>query len=95
MDKQAYFICFRELSRECLDDVNIVDTSQYVKQRSENWHPLRDQARVTGSTSYSATGMGTLKEQKEHNRKLVAHDVEVIDKLMGYFKYGAERNIHA
>ena len=91
MDKQANFICFRELSRECLDGVNIVDTSQYVKQRSENWHDLRDQARVTGSTSYSATGTGT----QEQNHKLVAHDVEVINKLKGYFKYGAERNIHA
>lgn len=39
------------------------DDRRYIKQRSEQWHAIRNDARVTGST---AIGLGILGQQQEH-----------------------------
>ena len=37
----------------------LVSYSRFVKQRSDNWHKLRQLAKVTGSTMYKALGLDT------------------------------------
>lgn len=70
--------------------------SQYVKQRTEAWHALRNQARVTGSTMHSAIGMRGLKAQKAHFDRMVCHqEVEVSDELQKFFDHGTKNEPNA
>ena len=45
---------------------------QYMKQMSELWYSLCKECCVTGSTLHSAIGLRTLKEQKEHFKKVIS-----------------------
>lgn len=47
--------------------MDVLEQLQYIKQGSAEWHLIRDQARVTGSTAYSALGLGGIAEQQEYN----------------------------
>ena len=48
-------------------DISIDDNAQYVKQGSDEWHAIRNKARVSGSTLHKAIGLDTLARQKEHH----------------------------
>ena len=69
---------------------------RYIKQRSEMWHLLRNQARVTGSSLHSAIGLRGLKEQKQHyecfiDKKERTFSPAVQERL----EHGTEKEIHA
>ena len=46
---------------------------EFIKQRTDRWHRLRAQSRITGSTMHNALGFRTLKLQKEHFDRFISH----------------------
>ena len=55
----------KEITSHC-QMIVIHITHVYVKQRSEEWHKIRREALIIGSTIDKALGLDTLKAQKEH-----------------------------
>ena len=51
--------------------------THFIKQRSEEWHSVRQTTRVTGSTIHNAIGLRSLKDQKEHFDKFVSKNTAV------------------
>lgn len=70
--------------------------SQYVKQRTEAWHALRNEARITGSTLHSGLGLRGLKAQKAYFDKMVCHqEEEVSEDLHKLFDHGTKNEPNA
>ena len=63
MAKQGNIIQLKEPENLPLDYRN---ESHLVKQRTEQWHSLRSQAPVTGSSMHNALGFRRLKDQNDH-----------------------------
>jgi hypothetical protein len=94
-EKQSNYVCLRKLDDQ-LDLDSTTDVAQFTKQRSERWHRLRDNSRVTGSTLFKALGFGTLKEQQEHYEKVFLHKKPSIpDEVQRLFDYGTENENNA
>ena len=67
-----------------------------IKQHSPQWHALRDQARLTGSTIFQALGCATLRDQKSHSDKVYNGTVtKVAPELQALFDYGSLQEINA
>ena len=52
-------------------DQIVANNPQIVKQRSQEWHNLRQLSKVTSSTMHNALGFQTLKLQKEHYDRFI------------------------
>ena len=50
----------------------------FVKQQSDLWFHLHEQAVVTGSSCFDATGLNTLAAQKNHYRKFILKEQQEI-----------------
>ena len=48
-------------------DLDCEENAQFIKQHTNKWFEVREQARVTGSTLNTAIGLDTLMKQKEHH----------------------------
>ena len=46
------------------DNVDEIDDTRYIKQRTQRWTHIRNQAKITGSTIYTAFGLDGLKTHK-------------------------------
>ena len=70
--------------------------SQFVPQRTPEWHLIRKQAPVTGSTLHNALGLRTLALQKKHFdvKILGIEEQEPSEEVKKYFEHGTtnERN---
>ena len=82
--------CFQLLDPSSVSkhvDINNIDNSDLIKQRTPEWYSLRESCRVTGSTMFKALGFDTLSRQKEHHNTFVCgrspptHSSEVKEKL--------------
>jgi hypothetical protein len=93
LSEQKNYVC---LTGHEGGDLNRVDTS-IVKQRSEPWHRLRQEAKFTGSTTHTAVGFYGLKRaQQLHDLKHKKHeDPKVDNEQMRRMQHGAENEIHA
>ena len=67
LGRQGNYMCLRELSEHNTDAP--LDPS-IIKQRSQDWHDLRNNAVITGSSFHRALGISKLKDQKEHYDKI-------------------------
>ena len=69
----------------------------FVKQRSEEWHRIRREALITGSTIYKALGLDTLKAQKEHFDSVMCgvSEKQPSDEQLKNMKYGTDNEINA
>ena len=68
----------------------------FVKQRSDLWFHLCEQAVVNGSSCFDATGLNTLAAQKNHCRKFILKEQqEVTEETAANFKHGIETEVHA
>ncbi|VDI03707.1 Hypothetical predicted protein [Mytilus galloprovincialis] len=93
LDNQTNYICLKHLTTDL--EIN-AETSDSIKQRSDNWKNLRACSRVTGSTLFRAIGLGTLKEQQTHYDKVYRGvEVPVSSKLQQLFDYGTAQEINA
>lgn len=68
LNKQENYKCLK-------DEINLnpllyQQDSDMIKQRSETWHQLRNESRITGSTFFRALGLDILKEQQLHYDKV-------------------------
>lgn len=52
-------------------DIDLSSHPNYIKQHSEEWHELRYQCKITGSTAYNALGFRGMKELKAHFNEFV------------------------
>lgn len=62
MQFQENHVCLSGIE-SILDDLQ--QLSPYVRQRTDNWHTLRNSAKVTGNTINKALGLESLKKQNE------------------------------
>ena len=92
LDRQANYTCLRRFEG---DDTASLHSNE-IKQRTDAWISLRNNAHVTGSTLNDATGLGTLRAQQAHHDKVFKGIVKpVTPELQGYFDHGVENEIHA
>ena len=69
---------------------------RYIKQRSELWHLLRNQARVTGSSLHSAIGLRGVKEQKQHYEHFIDKKEHTFSKsVQERLQHGTDNEINA
>ena len=62
------------LSPEVINDSEYLHRyPQFIKQRTPEWHSLRKQARLTGSTIHDAIGLRSLKNQRQHFDNFILH----------------------
>ena len=67
LDRQGNYICLRDLDENTIKAApNTASISSVVKQKSKEWHSLRNEAVITGSTIHKALGIGSLKGQTNH-----------------------------
>ena len=95
-ESQENYVCLREvvLTNKSPSIDNPVPMT--TKQHSQQWHALRDQSRITGSTIFQALGCATLKEQKSHYDKVYNGKViQVSPELQALFDYGSSQEINA
>ena len=80
-----------------LPQENDSQNPRFVKQRSEEWHKIRREALITGSTIYKALGLDTLKAQREHFDNVVCGipEKQPSEEQMKNMKYGTENEINA
>jgi hypothetical protein len=80
-----------------LDDNMTTDDPRLIKQRSEEWHAIRKEANVTGSTMYQGLGLDGLKRQKEHFDKVVCGvpEKEKTPAVQKLLDYGTKHEIDA
>ncbi|KAH3882766.1 hypothetical protein DPMN_006711 [Dreissena polymorpha] len=77
--------------------VNDESNPRLIAQRSHEWHAVRKEAKVTGSTLYGAIGCDGLAKQKEHFEKIICgipekeHSLEV----KAAMKWGTDNEINA
>ena len=64
LGKQTNYVCLRAMTPDTLSALDLACVSSRIKQRTAEWHIIRNQARVTGSTLFSALGLKTLKQRK-------------------------------
>ena len=62
----AFMLLEPDVLKTLYGDQIVADNPQIVKQRSQEWHDLRQLSKVTSSTMHNALGFRTLKLQKEH-----------------------------
>ena len=69
---QANTFCLRSLE-EITDIVDLGNTSNfiYIPQRSSEWHEIRRNVQLMGSTFAKAVGLNGLSAQKEHHHVFV------------------------
>ena len=63
-----------------------------MKQRSELWYSLCKECSVTGSTLHSAIGLRTLKEQKDHFKKIISK-VDKPTKITKVMQHGIDNEV--
>ena len=70
---------------------------RFVKQQTEKWKSLRQTAKVTGSTLYSALGLETLRKQQQHFEKVVCGIPEPMPskEVQSYMDHGTENEPNA
>ena len=80
-----------------LPDINDSHNPRFVKQRSEEWHKIRKEALITGSTIYRALGLDTLKAQKEHFDSVICGvpEKQPSEEQLKNMKYGTDNEINA
>ena len=66
LGKQTNYVCLRAMTPDTLSALDLACVNSRIKQRTAEWHIIRNQARVTGSTLFSALGLETLKQRKVH-----------------------------
>ena len=72
-------------------------TPREIKQKTPQWHEIRNTARVTGSTMHRALGFDTLKNQQQHfNVHVLGKEAPPTEaKNVDAFKYGTDNEINA
>ena len=94
-DKQPNYVCLKYNADKLVDRNDPLQTD-LVKQNSETWYGLRQEAKVTGTTIYRALGLSTLCEQKEHYAKQISgEDIPISPELQALFDYGKNNEINA
>ena len=92
LNHQSNFICLLDGQRDTGDYSN----PNLIKQRSSQWHDLRSNAKVTGSTLFKALGCATLSDQKRHFEKVFEGKEETVSpELQAKFNYGTENEVNA
>ena len=70
--------------------------SHYIKQRTEEWHELRGQFLVTGSTVSRAIGLESLKEQKLFRETMISGQIpQHSEYVLKAMEYGSRNEINA
>ena len=96
LNKQGNYECLRKLDSTGLDNVDIIEHSDVIKQHTEEWHTLRNQASMTGSNIHRGLGMRTLKEQQQYYDKVFkGKEVKVTPETQSNFDYGNENEKNA
>lgn len=70
---------------------------QYIKQRTEEWHALRNQATVTGNTMHNALGLRGLKAAQEFHDVRISKSkpAEIPEELRKLFEHGTKNEPNA
>ena len=66
LQNNAHFLFDAERNSQFFD-VDLPENFDLIKQRSPQWHALRQKAKVTGSTMYKALGLESLVALKQHH----------------------------
>ena len=96
LSMKAYYICISGPENITgLAEGNI--NTSLLKQRSDAWHEVRNQAKVTGSTCLAAIGLSGLKKHKEHFAHVYKQRAkeEYSDEVQKRLRHGTENEIHA
>ena len=95
LDTQGNFACLKKFTDALYETIDAKKQSPLIKQHTEAWHKLRQGAVVTGSTMYSALGLRSLKEQKQHYDQVYeGKQTAVSDELQELFDYGTKNEIN-
>ena len=78
LNNQYDYICLNGLDNDSLDSLNYdaVDDAHFLQQGGEAWRELWSEAKSTGSTTKAAVGLSSLKEKKEHFRRVMINKEE-------------------
>ena len=92
--QKSNYVCLRSL--EDTTSVDMLSEPEIVKQRTSQWHKLRDGSKVTGSSMFKALGLDSLKAQHEHYDKVFKGIVKPpSSSLQELFDYGTTNEINA
>ena len=97
LESQQNYICLRELGvpDECNGDKEDIMPNT-TKQRTQQWHSLRDKSRMTGSTMFQALGCASLKDQQSHYDKVFKGKLQKVSpELQALFDHGNANEINA
>ena len=92
LEKQSNYVCLKDLDKDKVSN----SESTFMKQRSEAWHNLRQNCRISGSTIFNGIGLRTLKDQQAHFDKVFAgKESEKSQELIELLYYGTKHEIDA
>ena len=91
LDSQSNYLCLRDVNGDRRDLEPC-----YTKQRTERWHEIRNNSRVTGSTLFKALGFETLKQQQLHYDKVFRGiSPQITEETQALFDHGEREEINA
>ena len=93
MSAQANYLHLKDNKIDSDNDEEL----RFLKQRSDKWHAIRNDAVITGSTMNDALGLSTLKKQQEHfdNVKFGKPKPDPSPHVKEMMAYGTENERHA
>ena len=79
------------------NSISPITYSKFIKQRTQNWHNMRKECKVTGSTLGRSIGLNTVKAQKEHFDRVInrVEPPSPNPQVQAAMQHGTENEIHA
>ena len=96
LQNNAHFLFDAERNSQFFD-LDLPENFDLIKQRSPQWHALRQKAKVTGSTMYKALGLESLVALKQHHYEFVKKrkPPDFSPEIKLRLQYGQENEKHA
>ena len=96
LQNNAHFLFDAERNSQFFDK-DLPENFDLIKQRSPQWHALRQKAKVTGSTMYKALGLESLVALKQHHYEFVKKrkPPDFSPEIKLRLQYGQENEKHA
>ena len=76
------------------DEQYVREHPRFIRQRSNLWFDVRQEARLTGSSMHDALGFRTLKNQRQHYDKFVEkRPHEIPDTMQNALEHGQKHEV--
>ena len=96
LQNNAHFLFDAERNSQFFN-IDLPENFDLIKQRSPQWHALRQKVKVTGSTMYKALGLESLVALKQHHYEFVKKrkPPDFSPEIKLRLQYGQENEKHA